>query len=171
MKTIIFIVIATLASWGLLPENTNTTSKEAQNHASPISAPEISLKDLNGQTVPLSSLRGNIVLIDFWASWCRPCRYEMKQVLTPLYQKYHDKGFDIYSVSLDQNQQQWAQASQAENITWTNVSDLKGWHSPVAQTYGINKIPSTFLLDKEGNIIAVDLRGAHLAQALAGIFD
>ncbi|MEZ4850233.1 MAG: TlpA disulfide reductase family protein [Bacteroidia bacterium] len=171
MKTIIFIVIAALASWGLLPENTNTASKEAQNQASPISAPEISLQDLSGQTVPLSSLRGNIVLIDFWASWCRPCRYEMKQVLTPLYQKYHDKGFDIYSVSLDQNQQQWAQASQQENITWTNVSDLQGWHSPVAQTYGINKIPSTFLLDKEGNIIAVDLRGDRLAQALAGIFD
>jgi peroxiredoxin len=170
MKTLVFILITTLGAWGLTSEKTTSTPKTPESQITSL-APEISLQNLAGQTVKLSSLRGKIVLIDFWASWCRPCRYEMKHVLKPLYQKYHDKGFEIYSVSLDQYKQHWGLASQQENITWPNVSDLQGWRSPVAQTYGVNKIPSTFLLDKEGNIVAVDLRGQRLAQALAGIFD
>ena len=132
-------------------------------------SPEIQLQNEQGETVALSSLKGKVVLIDFWASWCKPCRYEMTHVLKPAYQQYKDKGFEIYSVSLDDRDGLWRKALDQEQVSWVNVSDLKGWRSPVAATYRVNKIPSTFLLDREGKLMAVDLRGKALIAYLEKI--
>lgn len=128
-------------------------------------APEITLTDTSGNTVPLSSLRGKYVLIDFWASWCGPCRQENPNVVR-MYNKFKDKGFTIYSVSLDQAKENWLRAIRNDHLTWTHVSDLKFWQSAAAQLYGVNAIPATFLLDKDGKIIAKNLRGPELEQKL-----
>ncbi len=128
-------------------------------------APEISLNDTTGTPVPLSSLRGKYVLIDFWASWCGPCRAENPNVVR-MYNKFKDKGFAIYSVSLDQAKANWTKAIRNDNLTWTHVSDLKFWQSAAAQQYGVQAIPATFLLDKDGKIIAKNLRGDALEQKL-----
>ncbi len=129
-------------------------------------APEIALKSPNGELIKLSSLRGNYVLIDFWASWCRPCRMENPNVVK-LYQKYKNKGFTVFSVSLDQDATAWKSAIQADGLIWPNhVSDLQGWNTIVTKTYQFNSIPHTVLLDKEGKIIATGLRGPALEQKL-----
>jgi peroxiredoxin len=129
------------------------------------SAPEITLNDTTGKAVALSSLRGKYVLIDFWASWCGPCRSENPNVVR-MYNKYKDKGFTIYGVSLDKTKADWQRAIRNDNLPWTHVSDLKFWQSVAAQQYGVQAIPATFLLDKEGKIIAKNLRGDALEQKL-----
>lgn len=128
-------------------------------------APEISLSDTTGNSIALSSLRGKYVLLDFWASWCGPCRAENPNVVR-MYNKFRDKGFEIYSVSLDQAKANWTKAIRNDHLTWTHVSDLKFWQSAAAQQYGVQAIPATFLLDKEGKIIAKNLRGDALEQKL-----
>ncbi|GAB3555786.1 redoxin domain-containing protein [Spirosoma fluminis] len=128
-------------------------------------APEIALTDTTGTPVPLSSLRGKYVLLDFWASWCGPCRMENPNVVR-MYNKFKDKGFTIYSVSLDKGKAEWLRAIRTDNLPWTHVSDLKYWQSEAAQQYGVQAIPATFLLDKEGKIIAKNLRGQALEQKL-----
>ncbi len=132
-------------------------------------APEIALKNPEGKVVKLSSLRGNYVLVDFWASWCRPCRRENPNNVK-MYQKYHDKGFEIYGVSLDRDKNSWLKAIKDDNLTWTQVSDLKFWNSEGAKIYNVRSIPHTVLLDKEGKIIAKNLRGKSLEKKLAEIF-
>jgi thiol-disulfide isomerase/thioredoxin len=138
-------------------------------------APDIRLPDVDGKMTPLSSLRGKYVLLDFWASWCAPCRGENPNVVR-LYNKYKSRGFTVYSVSLDGGQtrtgrSEWLAAIKADRLTWdAHVSDLQGWQSPVAQLYEINGIPASFLLDKEGRIIAKDLRGQVLERKLAELF-
>lgn len=133
-------------------------------------APEIALKSPEGKEIKLSSLRGNVVLIDFWASWCGPCRRENPNVIR-LYNKYKSKGFTIYSVSLDTDGQKWQQAIAMDGLIWPNhVSDLQGWNTPLTQLYGFNSIPHTVLIDKEGKIIATGLRGASLEQKLEELF-
>lgn len=130
-------------------------------------APEIALTDPTGKTIQLSSLKGQIVLIDFWASWCGPCRMENPNVVNT-YKKYKEKGFAIYSVSLDNNKQNWLNAIQKDGLTWpSHVSDLKGWQSEGAAIYQVSAIPATFLIDKNGVIVAKNLRGAALEQKLA----
>lgn len=132
--------------------------------------PEIELLDTAGNMVKLSSLRGQYVLVDFWASWCRPCRMESPNIVRA-YNKYHNKGFTIYSVSLDYNRKNWLDAIHKDGLgQWTHVSDLKGWNSIAAQKYGVRSIPSNFLLDKEGHIIAKNLRGSSLEKKLQEIF-
>ncbi|HEX8350984.1 MAG TPA: TlpA disulfide reductase family protein, partial [Hymenobacter sp.] len=121
-------------------------------------APEISLAAPDGKAVALSSLRGKYVLVDFWASWCGPCRQENPNVVR-MYNKYKDKGFAIYSVSFDQDRAKWLKAIANDKLTWTQVSDLKGWESAAGQTYGVKAIPQTVLLDPQGRIIAKNLRG------------
>lgn len=131
-------------------------------------APEISLPDPDGNTQKLSSLRGKIVLLDFWAGWCGPCRRENPN-LVQAYNKYHDKGFEIYQVSLDKTKPEWVTAIKQDGLNWIHVSDLKYWSSPVARQFGIESIPANFLLDKDGKIIATNLRGAALEEELAKI--
>lgn len=133
-------------------------------------APDIEMKDPDGKTRKLSDLRGKVVMIDFWASWCSPCRAENPNVVR-LYKKYHDKGFDIYSVSLDRTRDAWVRAIQQDGLEWPNhVSDLRGWTSSGGATYGIRSVPSTVLVDRDGRIIARNLRGQELANKLKEIF-
>ncbi|KAA9325205.1 TlpA disulfide reductase family protein [Adhaeribacter soli] len=131
-------------------------------------APEITLPTPDGGTMSLSSLRGKYVLIDFWASWCGPCRRENPNVVK-MYNKYKDKGFEIFGVSFDQSKDKWVKAIADDKLTWPHVSDLKGWESSAARLYNITAIPHTILIDKEGKIIAKNLRGAALEAKLAEV--
>lgn len=133
-------------------------------------APMIKLNDAQGNQVSLADLKGKIVLIDFWASWCEPCRAEGPN-LKEQYKLYKDKGFEILSVSLDTDRKNWLKAISDDGLTWLQVSDLKGYRSEIVQSYGIGGVPSFFLIDRNGKIIAnSDLQGAALNQKLALIF-
>ncbi len=129
-------------------------------------APDFTQPDPEGNPLQLSSLRGNYLLIDFWAAWCGPCRRENPNVVEA-YQKYHDRGFDVLGVSLDRSRDRWLQAIRDDNLTWNHVSDLQYWSNGAARLYGINSIPSNLLLDPEGRIIAKNIRGKELHAELA----
>ncbi|WP_185731510.1 TlpA disulfide reductase family protein [Larkinella rosea] len=133
-------------------------------------APDVTLENAEGKAISLSSLRGKYVLIDFWASWCGPCRQENPNVVR-MYNKYKEKGFEVYSISLDDSRDKWLKAVQTDGMIWTNVLGKKNGASPVAIQYSIQVIPTTFLLDKEGRIIAKNLRGPALEQKLGEILD
>jgi len=147
-----------------------------QNLISPViprgsEVPEITLPNPEGDTIRLSSTRGNVVLLDFWAAWCSPCRKENPN-LVKAYNLYHNKGFQIYQVSLDRTREAWVQGIQEDNLgEWIHVSDVKYWNSAVVPLYKIESIPSNYLLDREGRVIASDLRGESLQIKLAELFD
>ncbi len=151
--------------------NTSTTTNSAKIGIKVgQQAPDISLPDKDGNLKTLSSLRGKYILLDFWASWCGPCRFENPNVVR-VYQKYKDKDFDILSVSLDKDKQKWLDAIEADGMEWNHISDLKYWDSAVVPVYNLGEgIPMTFLLDKDGIIIAKRLRGAELEAKLAELF-
>ena len=128
-------------------------------------APDIMLPTPEGDSLALSSLRGQVVLIDFWASWCGPCRRENPHV-KKLYEKYKDKGFEIYGVSLDRDAEKWVGAIAQDGLPWHHVSDLRGWSSAAGRAYGVSSIPQTFLIDAEGRILKSGLRGKELEKVL-----
>jgi thiol-disulfide isomerase/thioredoxin len=138
--------------------------------ASGAMAPEISLPTPEGDTIKLSSTRGSVVLLDFWASWCTPCRKENPNLLN-VYNIYHKRGFQIYQVSLDKTKESWIKGIQDDHLEkWIHVSDIQYWNSIVVPLYKIESIPCNYLLDKEGRIIASNLRGEKLQNRLAELF-
>jgi thiol-disulfide isomerase/thioredoxin len=128
-------------------------------------APDFVQNDPNGKPVSLASFKGKYVLLDFWASWCGPCRAENPNVVAA-YQRYSPKGFTILGVSLDNNKDKWLAAVKKDQLAWTQVSDLKGWQNKVADLYGVKGIPMNYLLDRDGKIIAKSLRGEDLEKKL-----
>jgi thiol-disulfide isomerase/thioredoxin len=131
-----------------------------------VPVPEISLANPDGKIIKLSDLKGKVVLIDFWASWCGPCRAENPNVVK-MYQKFKNKGFTVFSVSLDEDATKWKEAIAKDQLEWDyHVSDLKGWKSSVVSTFGFEGIPYTVLVNKEGKIIGKNLRGEKLEETL-----
>jgi peroxiredoxin len=128
-------------------------------------APPISLPDMQGNMVQLTSLKGKVVLIDFWASWCGPCRYNNPK-LVKIYQKYHEAGFEILGVSLDTNPQAWRSAVATDQLEWIQVNDNRGWEAASAADYDVAAIPASFLIDKEGNLVKANLEGRSLDMAI-----
>jgi peroxiredoxin len=133
-------------------------------------APGFTQNDVNGNPVTLSKIKGKLILVEFWASWCAPCRAENPN-LVKQYNLYKDKGFQIISVSLDDKKPNWLAAIAKDGLPWTHVSDLKGWNNEVGRMYGIRSVPASFLLDGDGMIVGKDLRGESLNKKLEEVFN
>lgn len=162
---------------GIAPEVNNSQMYATLHHKLEIleksavgqMAPDFTMNDTDGNPVTLSSQFGNYLLIDFWASWCGPCRLENPHMVE-LYHQYHSKGYDIFGVSLDREEDKWLAAIEKDNLTWKQVSDLGFWDNAAAKLYGVSSIPHTVLIDPQGKIIARGLSGDELAAKLAEIF-
>jgi peroxiredoxin len=128
-------------------------------------AADIALPSVNGDTIRLSSLRGKVVLLDFWASWCGPCRTTNKG-LARLYPKFKEKGFEIFSVSLDSERDKWEKAIKKDKISWIQVNEPGGWEAPTALKWNIFAIPTSYLIDQNGKLFAMDLEGKDLENAI-----
>ena len=128
-------------------------------------ATEIALPSATGDTLRLSSFKGKIVLLDFWASWCGPCR-DANREMGKIYSKYKDKGFEIFSVSVDNETDKWLSAIRKDKITWSQVISYGGWAAPTAMQWGIEALPTSYLIDREGHLVAMDLEGKQLEKTL-----
>ena len=180
MKTSLFIIaIAALAAFGWMSTDKHTTIADGTEQMATLNvgdkAPELAFNSPDGKILKLSSLKGKVVLIDFWASWCGPCRQENPNVVKT-YNQYKDrvfkngKGFEIFSVSLDQNKDAWVNAIKKDGLVWPyHVSDLQFWRSEGARIYNVSSIPATFLIDGDGVIIAKGLRGDALSKTLSSL--
>ena len=140
--------------------------QEQKKKLKPAAAPDFNMADPNGNPVSLSSLRGKWVLLDFWASWCLPCRKENPNIVSA-FRQYKDKNFTILGVSLDDNKNAWLQAIQDDSLEWYHVSDLKHWKNEAAVLYGVRSIPYNLLIDPSGNIVAENLHGSALQTTRA----
>ena len=138
-----------------------TDAKKVSATASSDMAPNFEGKSPDGKTISLKESMGKVTIIDFWASWCNPCRQENPSVVA-MYNELHSKGLNIIGVSLDENLDKWKKAIVDDKITWNQVSNLKGWKDPIAVQYNITQIPATIILDASGKIVAKDLRGDEL---------
>jgi thiol-disulfide isomerase/thioredoxin len=132
-------------------------------------APALVLPDKKGQPIDLQSYRNQYVLVDFWASWCPPCRV-FNKTLVKLYDRYHPLGFEILSVSLDENKQSWSKAIRADRLSWRQVIDTAAWNSVVAKNWDVLGVPNSFLIDPEGNIIARNLHGVELEKKVQELY-
>jgi len=159
MKTLLIAISVSLISFGVLGQ----TSKKKLAIGS--MAPEIIMPDTNGKMVSLSSFRGKVVLIDFWASWCGPCESALPHVVE-MYKKYKNKNFTVFSVSLDKDKEHWLKAIHEFGLTWTQVSDLKYWGSEAADIYDITSIPYTILVSKDGKIVKKKLSEKTMDQEI-----
>ena len=135
-------------------------------------APDFTAPNPDGEMITLSNILGKVTILDFWASWCRPCRIENPNFVK-IYEQYHAKGLEIISVSLDRNnqKQRWVEAIEKDQLNWYNVSNLKFWQDPLAQLYNVSSIPATFILDKDGIILATKLRGGALEAKISELLD
>jgi thiol-disulfide isomerase/thioredoxin len=174
-RPLLFIMLASLAMFGMSFVDIERSSQSNVGLSIGDVAPELKFENPEGKVIALSSLRGKVVLIDFWASWCQPCRVENPNVVR-LYDKFHNKklgnadGFEVYSVSLDQDKNKWVNAIKKDNLKWSgHVSDLKFWKSEAARIYNISSIPYTVLIDENGVIIGKNLRGPALERALSNL--
>ncbi|PZR27337.1 MAG: hypothetical protein DI535_10955 [Citrobacter freundii] len=154
--TVIFLLFATVV--------VNAQQKEVANITDP--RLKVELPDAKGQTIALSSLKGKVVLLDFWASWCGPCRSANKK-LVKLYAKYKKQGFEIYSVSVDDEKADWLKAVKKDGISWLQVNESASFDAESTRRWNVNQLPTTFLINKKGDVVAIDLEGAELDKAVA----
>lgn len=129
---------------------------------------EIKMPGVSGDSLSLSSFKGKVVLLDFWASWCMPCRVANRS-LVKLYSKYKDKGFEIFGVSLDESESEWKRAITKDRITWTQVIDPRGWDAQTAIRWNVSALPTNFLINKEGKVVGYNLEGRKLEKAIRSL--
>ncbi len=158
MKKIFLVAVLFLSVSGIKAQTVATIKTG-------MAAPEIVLPGESDTTISLASLQGKVVLIDFWASWCLPCRKNNPE-LVRIYNEFRKEGFEIYGVSIDQKKTDWINAIRKDKLTWVQVVDQKGWYAPSTYTYGLEGIPASFLLDKQGVIRGINLTGKELTREI-----